>query len=101
MARTKNGGNGRVDRLEEAMNALTLAQANLVQAQATLVQQQTLFLARIAEIDAQIAETNRINSERFARIIAILNEHTRILLGLPDVICDMLGFKNLLPQTPE
>src|SRR5262249_24876530 len=53
LARAKSNGNGRVDRLEEAMSALVLAQANLVQAQAALAQQHTAFLVRMAEIDAR------------------------------------------------
>jgi multidrug resistance efflux pump len=109
MARTKSGGgNGRVDRLEEAMAALGQAQANLVQAQANLVQNQaalaqnqTAFIARMAEIDARMAETNRINSERFARIEAILMEHSRILRALPDAIRDKIGFKSPTPQAGE
>jgi hypothetical protein len=99
MARAKNDGNGRVDRLEEAMSALSLAQANLVQTQAALAQQQTMFLARLAE-------TDRINSERFARIetilmehTRILNEHSRILRALPEAIRDKIGFKSP-PTTP-
>jgi hypothetical protein len=115
MARTKNGGNGRLDRLEESMNkvweahaALAVAQSHLVQAQAALAQQHTLFLARMAEIDAriaktdaQIAETSRINSERFARIEAILLEHSRILRALPDAVRDKIGFKNPPPPKTE
>lgn len=133
MARTKNGGNGRVDRLEEGMAALSQAQANLAQAQANLVQaqaalalnqtammqnqtalaqQHTAFLARMAEIDARMAENNartnarmaetdRINSERFARIEAILREHSRILMALPDAIRDKIGFKAPTPPAAE
>jgi hypothetical protein len=89
MARTKNRGNGR---LEEAM--------------ALLIQNQASFLARITEIDHRIAETDRINSERFARIEAlllehnrILAEHTRILEALPEVIRQKISFKT--PQLPE
>ena len=81
------------------MSALSLAQANLVQAQAPLAQQQTMFLARLAE-------TDRINSERFARIetilmehTRILNEHSRILRALPETIRDKIGFKSP-PTTP-
>jgi hypothetical protein len=90
MARAKSNGNGRPDK---AVDALKQAQAALVQAQALLVQNQAALLARVAETDAQIAETNRINAERFARIEAILLEHSRILLALPDVIKDKIGIK--------
>jgi hypothetical protein len=108
MARTKSDGNGRVDRLEETMSALSLAQANLVQAQAALTQQQTIFLARIAESDARwvelkarMAETDRLNAERFARIEALLMEHSRILKALPDAVRDKIGFKSPTPPAAE
>ncbi len=98
MARTKSAGNGRIDRLEEAQAALVQAQAILVQAQATLAHNQTAFLARMAESDARMAETDRISSERFARIEAILMDHSRILKALPDAIRDKIGFKSPKPQ---
>jgi hypothetical protein len=101
MARTKNSGNGRVDRLEEAMSALQQAQATLVLAQVALAQQHTAFLAHWAEIDARMAETNRLNAERFARIEAILLEHSRILRALPDVIREKIGFKSPPQQATE
>jgi hypothetical protein len=115
MARAKNGGNGRVDRLEESMAALAhslanlqqtqsnlqQAQSTLVLAQAALAQQHTVFLARMAEIDARMAETDRINSERFARIETILLEHSRILRALPDAIREkiVLKFPRRLPRS--
>ncbi len=83
MARAKNQRNGR---LEEAL--------------AILIQNQASFLARMAETDQQIAEMQRINSERFARIEAILLDHSRILAdhgrileALPDTIRQKIGFK--------
>jgi hypothetical protein len=97
MARARTEGNGR---LEEAI-------AILLQNQATFVQNQAAFLARIAEMD-------RVSSERFARIEALLLEHsrilaehgriltehtriladhTRILQALPDAVRDKIGFK--------
>jgi hypothetical protein len=76
MARAKNAGNGR---LEEAL--------------ATLIQNQAAFVARMSEIDARVSEMERINSERFARIEALLLEHNRILQALPDAIRDKIGFK--------
>ncbi len=104
MARAKSTGNGVLD---EAMAALTRAQASLVaneaalslnltainQTLAAINQNQTALLARMAATDAQIADTNRINSERFARIETILMEHSRILLALPDLIRDKIDFK--------
>jgi hypothetical protein len=83
MARSKNEGNGR---LEEAL--------------AILIQNQASFLARMSEMDARLAETSRINGERFARIEerfvrieALLLEHSRILKALPEAIRDKIGFK--------
>jgi len=74
------------DRLEEAM--------------AMLIQNQVSFRARISE-------TDRLTSERFARIEAdmsailrvlaehgrILEEHGRILERLPEAVRDKIGFK--------
>jgi hypothetical protein len=76
MARAKSAGNGR---LEEAL--------------AILIQNQASFLARMSDIDARVAEMDRINAERFARIEALLLEHNRILQALPDAIRDKIGFK--------
>jgi hypothetical protein len=90
MARAKDQSNGR---LEEAM-------ATLLQNQAVLVQNQASFLARLSDME-------RISAERFARIEAILlehsrilgehsrilGEHTRILQALPDTIRQKIGFK--------
>jgi hypothetical protein len=76
VARAKNATNGR---LEEAL--------------ATLIQNQASFLARMSEIDSRVAEMDRINLERFARIEALLIEHNRILQALPDAIRDKIGFK--------
>jgi hypothetical protein len=55
----------------------------------------------MAEIDAQRVETDRINGERFARIEALLMEHSRILRALPDVIRDKIGFKGPEPRPAE
>jgi len=113
MARAKSTGNGRLD---EAMSSLVQAQAILVQALATLAQNQATFLTRMAETDARMAEMERIHTARmaemerintgrmaeidtrFARIEAILIEHSRILRGLPDAIRDKIGFK--VPEPP-
>jgi len=65
MARMKDQKNGR---LEEAM--------------VLLIQNQAQFLARITEMD-------RINSERFARIEAMLAEHGRILQQLPEMLQEL------------
>lgn len=93
MARAKRNGSGTLD---EAMAALTRAQAILVESQAVMNQNQAASLARMAATDAELAalkreanETNRINSERFARIEAILAEHGRILQAFADSLRDL------------
>jgi hypothetical protein len=90
MARPKSTNNGR---LEEAL-------ATMLQNQVVLVQTQTAFVARISVMDAQRAEMERVNSERFARIEAILLDHSRILTdhnrileALTDAIRQKIGFK--------
>jgi hypothetical protein len=90
MARAKGGGNSR---LEEAL-------ATLIQNKATFLQNQTAILARMAETDVGIAELERINTERFARIDerfarieALLLEYNRILQTLPDAVREKIGFK--------
>ena len=91
MARSKGDGNGRLDRIEEAL-------ATMLQNQAALEQGQTAFLAHKAEADRETAdvrreladlrramiEADRRIEERFSRIEAILLEHNRILQALPE-----------------
>jgi predicted nucleic acid-binding Zn-ribbon protein len=109
MARSKNG-NGKFD---EEFRELLQAQARLVHAQAALVDGQAAVGARIAaaeeriaagndritagndrmiKIESEIAETNKSNAERFARIEALLLEHNRILEALPEKLRDKFGF---------
>jgi hypothetical protein len=76
MARATSAGNGR---LEEAL--------------ATLIQTQAAFVARVAEIDARVAEMDRTNTERFARIETLLLEHNRVIQALSDAIREKIGFK--------
>jgi hypothetical protein len=83
MARARSNGR---DRLEEAI-------AILIQNQAAFVAQMRETEKRMAETDREIADAERINSERFARIEAILLDHSRILQALPDAIRDKIGFK--------
>jgi hypothetical protein len=59
--------------------------------QTTLMQNQAAFLARAAEIDAGVAELQRSNAERFARIEALLLEHNRILQAMPEAIREKIG----------
>ena len=103
MARGKNDGNGR---LEESLAAMQQAQTNMLQALASLAQNQTSLMGRLAQIDGDIAQSNRINSERFARIeavlakhSAVLAEHSAILAALPEAIHRKFGFQP--PQPAE
>jgi hypothetical protein len=86
MAKSQRQGNGKLDKLGEAMTSL-------VQAQAALVQNQAIT-------QTQIAEYQRQSAERFARIEVILLEHSRILAefrhmleALPEAVRDKNGFK--------
>jgi hypothetical protein len=49
--------------------------------------------ARFVELTAQIAETDRRNTERFARIEALLTEHHHALETLTEAIRGKIGFK--------
>jgi hypothetical protein len=91
-------------RLEEAMANLLQSQTALLQNQAIFAQTQASFLARTAEIDQRISEMERTNAERFARIEAILMEHSRILRALPDAIREKIGSRrpnNTLPLNEQ
>jgi DNA repair exonuclease SbcCD ATPase subunit len=118
MARPKNGRNGR---LEAALEKLTEGQAELEKAQAELGKSQTeldkalrhmlqthavfqqnqaAFQAQWLEVNREIAELRRQSDARFARIEAILldhsrilAEHTRILQGLPEAVREKIGFR--------
>jgi len=110
MARKRNQGNGRPD---ESLKAMQQALAQMLQAQANLAQNQTAFLARMAETDAETAqlrrrmiqideenaETNRLNAERFARIEALLAEHSRVLADLPEAVHRRFDFQPPWPPT--
>jgi hypothetical protein len=85
LARKATPQNGH-DRLEEAL--------------ATLIQNQAAFVGRQAETERRHLEFERATAERFARIeaqmaeiIRVLNEHSRLLERLPEVIRDKIGFK--------
>lgn len=80
-------------KLAEREASLLQNQASLVQNQATFVQNQASFLARLSESD-------RLSSERFARIEAdigiilrVLADHGRMLQALPEAVRDKIGFK--------
>jgi len=77
LAKRSTASNGH-ERLEEAM--------------AMLIQNQAAFLGRLSE-------TDRVSSERFARIEAdiaailrVLSEHGRLLERLPEAVREKIGF---------
>ena len=91
MARARQSRNGR---LEEALATVLQTQASMQQNLSALQQTQTAFFAQMAEMKAE-------SDRRFARIEAILIEHTRILQehgrtlqALPDAVRDKIGFKS-------
>ena len=90
MVRRKGTADGR---LEDALTSMLQAQASMLQAHASLAQNQAAFLSRISEIDARMAETNRVNSERFARIETILIDLMSMMERLPEAVRDKIGFK--------
>lgn len=90
MARAKNSSNGH---LQEAL-------ASLLQRHALLAQNQAALQAQTSATDRRLNEMERINSERFARIEAMMMEHSRILVeltrkveSLEDAIREKIGFK--------
>jgi hypothetical protein len=102
MARARSGsnGNGKLDKLDEAMTSLIQAQAHLVQIQAATQAQIAQSNAQIAATNADIAESRRqqtkyerLAAERFARIESILLEHSRILQALPEAVREKIGFR--------
>ena len=96
MARARGQQNGR---LEEALTAVLQTQATMQQNVATLVQTQTAFVAQMAEMRAVSDQRWTETLARFARIEAILLEHSRILQALPDAVREKIGFKSPGQQT--
>ena len=97
MARVRTSGNGR---LEETMANLAQAQMVLVQSHATLEQAMATLLQNQAAYAAEKRETDRSSAERFARIEAILMEHSRILKDLTDdsrYVRDQMGHLGFRP----
>ena len=103
MARVKTAGNGR---LEEAIRDMLKAHTALAQTQAALQAQMVESKRLRAEAERRFDEFvrrfneyERINNEQFARIHAILldhsrilAEHTHILERLPDAVRERMGF---------
>jgi hypothetical protein len=97
MARAKNQRNGKLD---EAMRALLLAQAQMVQNQAAFQGQinesQRIASERFAQLEQRIARVEAIlldHSRILAEHTRILAEHSRTLEKLPDAIREKIGFK--------
>jgi hypothetical protein len=99
MARAKAQANGN-GRLEEAMTNLLQSQALLVQTQAEFVAQKATTDREVAELRREMAELDRASARRFARIEAILMEHSRTLQALPEAIREKIGFKPPEPKRP-
>ena len=93
MAKSRNERNGNGDKLDEALRSLVQAQALLVQTQATTQAQITESQRGMFQYEREMAEFRRETAQRFARIEAILLDHTRILQSLPDAVRDKIGFK--------
>jgi hypothetical protein len=103
VAKARQSRNGR---LEEALATVLLTQASMQQNLSALQQTQTAFLAQMAEMKAD-------SDRRFARIEAILLDHTRILQehsrilqeqgrilqALPDAVREKIGFKGTGQQS--
>lgn len=112
MAKRRSESNGNGDKLDEALRSLVLAQALLVQNQAASQAQIAESQRRMAESERQMADYQREAArelaeyrresakyqqeaaQRFARIEAILLEHSRILQALPDAVREKIGFKS-------
>jgi hypothetical protein len=71
-SKQKSNGHGNDYSLEAAM-------AMLIQNQAAMTK--------------DLRDTQRENAERFARIEAILMEHSRLLRALPEAVREKIGFK--------
>ena len=80
-ARNRSNGNGKLDKLGEAMTAL-------VQAQATLVQNQAAFQAQIIDLERLNAERFSRIEGRFTRIETILRDHGKILAEHTRILAD-------------
>src|SRR5438270_12261991 len=111
MARKRNQGNGQFDEslktMQQALTQMLQAQANMEQNLSAQSQLQTAFLARMAEsdaetaqlrrrmiqIDADIAETNRLNAQTFARIEGRFARIEAILAGLPEAVHRRFDFQ--------
>lgn len=90
MARAKIIGK---DRLKEAMALLIQKGAAFVADRRESPRRTSNNEPRLAKTEHERAEMDRISSDRFARIEALLLENKRILERLPDAIREKIGFK--------
>ncbi len=67
---------------------------------ALLIQNQASLLARVSETDRAHAEfereflqLKRQSDERYAEIVRVLNEHSRLLERLPEAVREKIGFR--------
>lgn len=90
MARAKPPDNGR---LEELIAIVLQTQATMQQNTAAMQAEMREFQKQFFEIQRRIDERFTRIDDRFARIEAILLEHNRILMALPDAVRDKIGFK--------
>jgi hypothetical protein len=91
--------NGR-SRLDEAMATLTQSELELRQSEAALNQSmaamnqsQLAFHAWRAERDKEMADLKRQTDERFAAIMRLLAEHTRLLERMPEAVLEKISFQ--------
>lgn len=99
MAKKTRHHNGS-SRLDEEMAALAHSMvlvnqttAELNQSTAALNRNHVAFLERIAATDKAMADLKREADEKYAAILRVLAEHSRILERLPDAIREKIGFK--------
>jgi hypothetical protein len=104
MAKSRQSRNGR---LEDAMATALQTQAGMQQTLAAVQQNQASMQQTLTAFLAQMAEMKAESDRRFARIEAILLDHTRILQehsrilqdhgrilqALPDALREKIGFK--------
>jgi hypothetical protein len=84
---------------------MELAEATFRQTQAALRQSLSMMHQAEADFLARMAALKEQSDRRFARIEALLQDHTRILhedsrilAALPDAICEKLGFRIAGPE---
>ena len=68
-----------------------------MQNQAAYLAQKSDSDQRMAQNEKELIDLKKEMSTRFARIEAILVEHTKILQRLPEAIREKIGFKNTEP----